>query len=95
MIERLICGAALAALVLTAQTPNAAPSGLIRLSVAALDSGGEPVTDLKPDDFQITDQNKQQKIAFFRVNSSAPMQGASLGAHEYTNRPATLRPIPR
>src|SRR5271170_6770096 len=86
MIERLIGSAAFAALALFAQAP-AAPSGLIRLSAAALDSGGEPVTDLKPDDFQITDQNKPQKIAFFRVSSSAPAQGAPLGPHEYTNRP--------
>jgi len=91
MIERLIGCAALAAVALLAQAP-AAPSGLIRLSVAALDSGGEPVTDLKPADFQIADQNKPQKIAFFRVNSSAPMQGASLGPHEVTNRPGKVLP---
>jgi VWFA-related protein len=89
MIERLIGSAVLAAFVLTAQAP--APSGLVRISVAALDSSGEPVTDLKPDDFQIADQNKPQRIAFFRPNPST-QPTAPLGPHESTNRPGKVLP---
>lgn len=89
MIERLIGSAVLAAFVLMAQAP--APSGLVRISVAALDSSGEPVTDLKPDDFQIADQNKPQRIAFFRANPSTQQTGP-LEPHESTNRPGKILP---
>jgi len=41
-------------------------ANLIRLNAAALNDAGEPVTDLKISDFQISDQGKSQKIAFFR-----------------------------
>ena len=73
MAEKLMCCLTVAASVLLAQAPapNASPSGLVRLSVTALDASGEPVTDLKADDFQIADQGKPQHIAFFRANGPA------------------------
>lgn len=46
-------------------------AGQIRLSVTALDSSGQPVGDLKVDDFQVTDQGKPQKIIFFRGKANA------------------------
>jgi VWFA-related protein len=78
---KLICSLALAASVLLAQ----APSGLVRLSVTALDSGGEPVQDLKAGDFQVSDEGKPQRIVFFRPNGTAA-QAAPLAAHEHSNR---------
>ena len=54
------------------------PARLVRLDVVALDAGGQPVSGLTADDFQIADQSKPQKIAIFRAPS----------AHEYANRPA-------
>src|ERR1700686_3964912 len=87
--EKLLCTMALAASALMPQAPApaAAPSGLVRLSVAALDASGEPVTDLKMDDFQVTDQGKPQRIAFFRANLTAPPQTPPLGPREFSNRP--------
>jgi VWFA-related protein len=78
---KLICSLTLAASVLLAQ----APSSLIRLSVSALDSGGQPVEDLKAADFQVTDQGKAQPIVFFRRNAPAA-PAAALAPHEFSNR---------
>lgn len=91
---KVICNLALAASMLLAQTPapSASPSGLVRLSVAALDAGGEPVTDLKLEDFQISDQGKPQRVAFFRANMLAPPQTTPLGPHEYSNRSSPALP---
>jgi VWFA-related protein len=90
--EKLIGSLALGASMLLAQAPNAAPVSLIRLNVAVLDPSGEPVTDLKIDDFQISDQGKPQRIAFFRANMSSPPQTTPLGPHEYSNRPGKALP---
>src|SRR5450432_1691074 len=86
---KLICSVALAASALLAQAPapNAAPPSLVRLSVAAVDNAGDPVTDLKMDDVQVSDQAKPQRILSFRGSVSAP-QAAPLGPREYTNRAA-------
>jgi VWFA-related protein len=87
-IKKLICSLALAACALPAQAPapNAAPSGQVSLSVAALDSSGEPVADLKREDFQVSDQGKPQTVVFFRGKAS--MLPGPLAAHEYSNRSA-------
>ena len=85
------CSVAFGASVLLAQVPapNATnTAGLVRLSVAALDSGGEPVVDLKIEDFQVSDQGKTQRIVFFRRNENA----APPGPHEYSNRAAGAPP---
>jgi VWFA-related protein len=74
----MICSLAVTASFLAAQAPN-----LVRLSVTALDASGEPVEDLKASDFQISDQGKAQKIAFFRHNPAAP---PALGANDFSNR---------
>lgn len=59
------------------------PATLVRLSVAAMDSSGEPVEDLKASDFQVADQGKAQKILFFEHNGAA---AAPLGPKEFSNR---------
>jgi VWFA-related protein len=78
MKKKLLCALALAASAAMAQMPN-----LVRLSVTALDAGGEPVEDLKASDFQIADQGKAQKIAFFHHN---PAPAPVLGPNEFSNR---------
>jgi hypothetical protein len=45
-------------------------SKLLDLNVIAIDSHGQPVTDLTGDDFQVSDAGKQQKIAFFTATTA-------------------------
>jgi len=75
MVKKLICSSILAASGLVAQ-------GLVRLSVTALDASGAAVDDLKAGDFQVSDQGKAEKIAFFRP-IAAPVTPAP---HEFSNR---------
>jgi len=70
------------------QTP--APQA-IRLSVAAVDASGNPVSDLKPGDFQITDQSRPQRIASFRPGGADAFDAAPLAAQESSNRTAGAR----
>ena len=73
IVRTTIFSLALGACVLLAQVPvpSATTAGLVRLSVAALNSSGEPVLDLKADDFQVLDQGKPQRIVFFRGKANA------------------------
>jgi VWFA-related protein len=87
LATKLLYSLTLAASVLPAQ----APPGLIRLNVTALDSGGEPVDNLTRDDFQISDQGKPQKIAFFRQSPGAA-PAVPLAPHEYSNRSGGASP---
>src|ERR1017187_9797221 len=59
---------------------------LENLNVIAVDSRGEPVTDLTSDDFQVTDAGKPQKIAFFRHTDSKLWQVPALAPNEVSNR---------
>jgi len=59
---------------------------LLNLDVVALDNHGQPVTDLTIDDFQISDANKPQKVAFFRHKDSTQWQVPKLGPNEFSNR---------
>jgi VWFA-related protein len=59
----------------TPAAPTASPSGtnltlhvsthLVDVGVAAYDKNGHPVTDLKPDDFEILDDGRKQTVRFF------------------------------
>lgn len=59
---------------------------LVDLNVVALDSHGQPVSDLTSADFQITDGGKQQRIAFFRHADRSRWKAESLAPHEFSNR---------
>jgi VWFA-related protein len=48
----------------------------ITLHVAVFDSHNQPVGDLKSEEFQITDQNKPQRIVSFRRNGDQPQLNA-------------------
>ena len=74
----------IAACSLFADAP-APTANLIRLNVTALNDAGEPVMDLKAGDFQIQDQGKSQKIAFFRP----PIATQAAQPGETSNRTAS------
>jgi VWFA-related protein len=60
---------------------------VVSLNVVAMDKQGQPVTDLKAEDFQVQDEGKSQPIVLFHVNDSRHPSIAAPGPHEYTNRP--------
>ncbi len=76
MVEKLMCCLTVAASVLLAQAPapNASPSGLVRLSVAAVDASGEPVTDFE--DGRLSDSGSGQAAA----HRFLPLEWASVAA---------------
>lgn len=55
-----------------AQAPGAAPLPLQRLNILALDSNGQPVSDLNPADLQVVDQGKPERIVYFHRKAPAP-----------------------
>jgi VWFA-related protein len=78
-------------LVLALAAPQQAPPQqpepkLVYLNVIAVDSHGEPVTDLTSDEFQIADARKSQKIAFFRHRDVKPAPAPSLQPNQFSNR---------
>src|SRR5579871_3451281 len=78
----------LGATVISAQTPAAQT---IRLNAAAVDSSGAPVKDLKPDDYQITDQGRPQRIVSFRPGGVDAFDSAPLPQQASSNRTAGAR----
>ena len=76
----------------TAQTPQAPPvlrvsTRLVQVSVVVHDSHGEPVSDLKKEDFTITERGKPQPISFFSMVSAdrAAAPSATLPPHIFSN----------
>ena len=66
---------------------------LVQVSVVVEDKKGNPVTDLKPEDFSVLDEGKPQKIAFFTAAvpppatpAPSPKPVALLPANAFTNR---------
>lgn len=94
-------GKALIPLLLTASlwaqspaTPPAEPlvlrstTRLVQVSVVVHDRKGQPVADLKKEDFSITEKGKPQNLQFFSVESSKALpsgQGEKLGAGWHSN----------
>ncbi len=64
---------------------------LVQLNVIAVDKNGKPVTDLTQHDFSLRDEGKEQEIAAFSLEGSAPKVSAALtpppGAKVFSNRP--------
>lgn len=84
---RLVAGLVVALAFLHADDSPEPEARLLSLNVVALDSHGQPVTDLTAADFQITDLGKPQKIVFFRrKDASSPEQVPALGPKEFSNR---------
>lgn len=69
---------------------------LVDVGVVAFDKKGHPVTDLKPEDFELFDNGRKQEIRFLgqagqaSVSPSAAVQqsDSDAGGPVYTNRPA-------
>jgi VWFA-related protein len=62
---------------------------LVQVSVVVEDKKGNPVTDLKPEDFTVLDEGKPQKIAFF----IPPMPSLAASAKEQAS-PKPVRLLP-
>jgi VWFA-related protein len=61
---------------------------VVRLNVVAMDKQGQPVTDLKAEDFQVQDDGKPQPIVLFRADDSRhPALAFAPARHVYENRP--------
>ncbi len=72
-----------------------AQSELVLVNVTVRDKNGNPVRDLKPDDFTVLEDNKPQKVATFDIENTQsiprlPMHQANLLAR----RPKQLRVRP-
>lgn len=65
---------------------------MVDLNIVAVDSHGEPVTDLTRDDFRIADAGKPQTIDYFRHHNSTPRPVPRLAPGEYSNRSAANVP---
>jgi len=78
---------ALAQILLLALVRADAPADarLVDISVVAVDGSGQPVTDLKPDEFRITDAGKNQQIVYFRHTDAKLQTPQPLAPGEYSN----------
>lgn len=65
---------------------------LVNLNVIAVDSHGQPITDLTGGDFQVSDAGKPQKIAFFRHIDRKQWQVPTLRPNEFSNRKGSSIP---
>jgi len=92
---RVALGVAALAFLAAQQTPQPsakppvfrAGTRLVQLNVVVHDRHGEPVTDLKKEDFAVLERGKPQAIAFFSMDTAAqaPLPSAPLPAHIFTN----------
>src|SRR5919108_2389683 len=61
---------------------------VVLVDVIATDNSGKPVTDLKPEDFNVEESGHKQKVAFFSLEQQAQAeQTPELPAGVYSNRP--------
>jgi len=93
-MRRLIFTALFLCAAFTARPQDESQTGtLIRLNVVATDSHNQPITDLNQDDFEISENGKPRKIAYFHKNESKPENaGPPLAAHEFSNRAGVALP---
>jgi VWFA-related protein len=91
LVMRALCGVVgltLAAVQLTGQPPVfRAATRLVQVNVVVHDRHGEPVTDLKKEDFTVTERGKPQAITFFSLDTAAaaPVPAPALPPHLFTN----------
>jgi len=68
---------------------------LVTISAVATDKGGNPVTGLRADDFEVLDGGHPQKISFFSTFTDQPSPaGRPLPPDTYTNLLTRTRPMP-
>jgi hypothetical protein len=60
---------------------------LVQVNVVVHDKKGEPVADLKKEDFSIFDKGKEQKVAVFSMDSidAAPKPWPALPPNRFSN----------
>jgi VWFA-related protein len=80
----------LAILLAQTQTPERpvfrSQTRLVQISVVVHDRHGQPVTDLRKEDFSVTERGKPQQITFFTMDSaSAVASPSTLPPHIFTN----------
>lgn len=63
---------------------------LVQVDVVVQDKRGQPITDLKQEDFEVTDQGKPQKIAVFAIESNQQPVGRAepLPPNTFSNLPS-------
>ena len=59
---------------------------LVQVSVVVQDGRRRPVTDLKPEDFEIFEDGKPQPVSVFSVRGQAPSDAVAEGTGVFTNR---------
>ena len=59
---------------------------LIQVSVVVQDGRRRPVTDLKPEDFEISEDGKPQPVSVFSLRGQAPSDAVAEGTGVFTNR---------
>src|SRR2546423_5427247 len=75
-------------------------SNLVQIDAVVTDKKGQPVTDLRPEDFEIYEDNRPQKItnfSFVSVADGAPTAGAPAtesAAHPHTRTGEAAAPVP-
>ena len=70
------------------------------VNVTVRDKSGNPVRDLKPEDFTVLEDNKPQKVATFDIENTenmpqVPLQQANLLSVPVTKTKTSCRPLPR
>lgn len=84
-LVRFLSGAfTLAAFTFPVPAPAQTAPALVRLNILALDNKGQPVGDLNPADFQVTDQGKPERIVYFHRKGASPAGKVAPG--ELSNR---------
>ena len=73
-----------------------ATTRLIQVSVVAQDKHGQPVTDLKRDEFRVFDKGAEQKVEFFAMETQRllPAEAAPLPRDTWTNRMTQREGVP-
>ena len=63
---------------------------LVQVDVVVQDKKGQPITDLKQEDFEVTDQGKPQKISVFAIESNQKAIGRAepLPPNTFSNLPS-------
>ena len=71
---------------LAAQSPKPDPAQIFRsFRLVATGADGQPVTDLRPEEIQVSDEGKRYPLVFARL-LAAPSKAAALGPREFSNR---------
>ncbi len=71
---------------LAAQSPKPDPTQIFRsFRLVATGADSQPVTDLRPEEIQVSDEGKRYPLVFARL-LGAPSKAAALGPREFSNR---------